>query len=336
VRTIRDVSVAVVGGAGFLGSHLVDTLIEDRGCKVVVMDNLHSGRREFVHRDATFEHIDITGSENAIYQCFKRHEVRFVFNYAAHPYIPDSFARPLYTFMVNAAGALQVINAAHDAKVEAILQVSSAEIYGDGPHVEDFDTDAIIERKMRLTEDTPIVPHSSYGAAKAAIDSLCQVRWKEAGTPVIAMRQFNAYGPKETHKYVIPEIISQLSIQKDKQSAIVRLGNNSFRDFQYAEDAVRMAVDLLENGDYGEVYNLGSENGIKIYDLATLIGKLMGFSTVTVEQDPKRIRPWEIWWLQSDNSKIHKVVKSRHLTLFEDGLNKTIEHFYRQGKWCWE
>ena len=128
--------------------------------------------------------------------------------------------------------------------VKGILQVSSAEIYGDAPN-------------HPIDEKYPANPHSTYGASKLAIDALVQARWREAKTPAIALRQFNCVGENETHPYIIPEIVRQL----DGEFSTVMLGNNSFRDFQYAGDAVRMAVELLEKGNFGEVYNMGSQEG---------------------------------------------------------------------------
>lgn len=322
MRTIRNCNVCVVGGAGFLGSHLVDHLVEDRNCNVVVMDNLVVGQRDWVHPKATFIHHDITGSEEFMVNVFRRYGVEYVFSYAAWPYIPDSFERPLQVFSVNATGAIKVINAAHAAGCKGILQVSSAEIYGSST-------------SGKLTEKSEVAPHSTYGAAKAAVDYYCQSAWKERQTPVIALRQFNCAGSKESHKYVIPEIISQLAT-----GSTVRLGNNSFRDFQDADDAVRMATELLEKGQFGDVYNMGSETGIKIYDLAVLIGEQMGWGRerpVSIEVDPSRIRPWEIWHLQSDNTKLYSVIEARAHTPLAETLKRTIKYFRDNGsRWVWE
>lgn len=339
MRNIVDSNVCVVGGAGFLGSHLVDYLVGEKNCNVLVIDNLISGRREFVNPKAKFEHADITQSENFLYLMFKRHNIDYVFNYAAEPYIPVSFERPLHVFNTNAVGALHVINAAQSAKCKGILQISSAEIYG-GPSNPHKDW-----ARTPITEQAEVTPHSSYGAAKAAIDAMVQVRWKEAKTPCIALRQFNCVGERETHPYIVPEIISQLSKQKPYPptkhdswyKGVVKLGNNSFRDFLYAGDQVRMAVELLEMGEFGEVYNLGSETGIEMYTLAKLIGEMMGFREVVVLEDKTRVRPWEIWHLQSDNTKIYKVIEDRPQVTLTEALRKTIDYFIKShNKWCWE
>lgn len=305
-RTIRNCPVAVVGGAGFIGSHLVDYLIEERNCTVVVIDNLISGTLEFLNKKAIFEYGDITGSESYLFNIFKHYNIKFVFNYAAEPYIPVSFARPLHVFNINAFGALKVINAAYEAGCEGILQVSSAEIYGDAVG--------------KVDELFPVRPHSTYGVAKAAIDYMVQARWKEAKTPVLSLRQFNVVGERDIlHPYIIPEIITQIHNGSD----VVRLGNNSFRDFQYVKDAVVMATELLEYGDFGEVYNMGSEEGIQMYDLARRIGVLMG-KKVHVEKEASRVRPWEIWHLQSDNTKLYSKIPSRPQFTLDQALQNTI------------
>lgn len=308
-RDIRNAKVCVIGGAGFLGSHLVDHLVEDRNCDVLVLDNLITGQRKFVNQKAKFLWFDITGSEEQLRKVFEQNGTEYVFNYAAEPYIPVSFERPLHVFNINAFAALKVMNAAHDAGVKAILQVSSAEIYGDA--------------KGKVNEEEVVHAHSTYGASKAAVDSLVQVRWKEAGTPCIAVRQFNCVGERETHPYIIPEIIDQLS-----RSRTVRLGNNSFRDFQYAGDAVRMATELLENGEFGEVYNMGSEDGVMMYDLAAMLG------AESVETDQSKVRPWEIWHLQSDNTKLYSVIGYRPRVSLSEALERTKKYFHENGdKW---
>ncbi len=318
MRNIRNTKTCVIGGAGFIGSHLVDYLINERNCEVIVLDNLITGQVKNINPKAKFIWHDIRDNENELTRILKEHQIEYVFNYAAEPYIPECFERPMHFFDINATSVLRVLNACQASNIKGLLQVSSAEIYGD--------------LTGKIKESDPVEPHSTYGVSKLAADGLVQVRWREAGVPAIAMRQFNCVGERETHEYVIPEIISQLA-----KSNKVKLGNNSFRDFQYAGDAVAMAVELLEKGEFGEVYNMGSEDGIKIYDLANLIGKLMGHESVEIEVDQARVRPWEIWHLQSDNTKLYSVIGTKNPTPLEEGLKRTIQYFYDNGdKWDWK
>lgn len=318
MRKVENVKTCVIGGAGFIGSHLVDFLIEERNCEVIVLDNLITGQTKNINPKAKFIWHDIRDNENELARIFTENQIEYVFNYAAEPYIPECFERPMHFFDINATSVLRVLNACQQAGIKGLLQVSSAEIYGD--------------MKGKIKESDPVEPHSTYGVSKLAADGLVQVRWKEAKVPAIALRQFNCVGERETHEYVIPEIISQLS-----KSSEVNLGNNSFRDFLYAGDAVRMAVELLEKGNFGEVYNMGTEDGIQIYDLAHLIGKLMGHEQITINVDQTRVRPWEIWHLQSDNTKLYSVIEEKPLTSLEEGLRKTIQYFIDNGRnWNWK
>jgi nucleoside-diphosphate-sugar epimerase len=318
MRKVQNTNVCVIGGAGFIGSHLVDYLINEKNCNVIVLDNLITGQTKNINPKAKFIWHDIRDNENELTRILKENNIEYVFNYAAEPYIPECFERPMHFFDINATSVLRVLNACQNSNIKGLLQVSSAEIYGD--------------MKGKITEKDPVEPHSTYGVSKLAADGLVQVRWKEAKVPAIAMRQFNCVGERETHEYVIPEIISQLS-----KSNKVKLGNNSFRDFQYAGDAVSMAVELLEKGEFGEVYNMGSEDGIQIYDLAHLIGKLMGHEQVEIEIDQARVRPWEIWHLQSDNTKLYSVIGNKIPISLEESLTKTIHYFYNNGnKWDWK
>ena len=328
--SIEKCPVLVVGGAGFLGSHLVDYLVASRGCSVVVMDNLVTGKREWVDwlPGVTFIHHDICGSEEFIEKVIRRYSIEWVFNYAAWPYIPDSFDRPLQVFAVNATGAIKVINAAASCDVKGILQVSSGELYGDG------------ESGQLINEKHPVAPRSTYGAAKAAVDYYCQTAWMERKIRVIALRQFNCVGERETHPYVIPEIISRIhnNTEPFTKTATISLGNNSIRDFMYAGDAVRYAVWLLESKRWGEVFNLGSSQFISIYDLANMVGEVMGLKELKIKKSRKLTRPWEIWSLRSDNSKIEEAIKEPVRTLtVRQSIERAYEYFKQNGnKWDYE
>ncbi len=306
----------IIGGAGFIGSHVVDALLSG-GHEVVVMDNLISGRREFVPKDAEFRWGDIR-SPRDLARIFKNEVFQRVINLAAQPYIPNCYDDPELFFETNANGTLNVLRAVEEfcPKDARFLQYASAEEYG--------------TQKGKIDEDVAVRPQSTYGVSKVAADYLCQVRHKESGIYAIALRQFNCYGPRETHEYVIPEIISQLD-----KGPKVRLGNiKAERDFLYVGDAARYAIELLEKGAAGEIYNLGSQGCISIEELARTIGRAMGHKEIEIEIDPKKLRPWDIERLQSDNGKIHKVVSYRPATTFPLGLSLTID-YYREHGWTW-
>ena len=315
--------VVVVGGAGFLGSHLVSHLIDTHDCKVIVVDNFSSGRSEFVHHKATVVRADIAHQRLDLISLFGG--VDYVFNYASRPYIPDCIDNPVQTMMANTIGSLRVIEAARKCKsVKRILQVTSAEVYGNS------------NRYERACPDPP----STYAASKLSIDRLAMCRFIEVGAPVIILRQFNCVGARETHPYVIPEIISQVhtaGVEDEHNHLTIKLGNDTERDFMYAGDAVRMATELIEKGEPGQAYNMGSEDSISIYTLAMKIAKIMRPACQTrIVFDGERARKSEIWNLKSDNTKLYKCIDARPDISFEEALAVTIQYYVNNGhSWGW-
>jgi nucleoside-diphosphate-sugar epimerase len=142
-------------------------------------------------------------------------------------------------------------------------------------------------------------------------------------------------GERETHPYVIPEIISQL-VRSPNHT--VQLGNNTTRDFMYAGDAVRYAAELMECGLFGEVYNLGSERSLTIYELAQVVQEYMEpGQKVNVAFDSKRSRKLDLWHLRSNNAKIHQAVSYRSETTLEKAICKTFQWYTINGRrWPWE
>lgn len=317
MRTIQGCKVAVIGGAGFLGATLTDHLIADRDCDVLVIDNLSVGQRKYVPPGARFVWCDVCGPEEHLITLLRDHHVRFVFMTAAIPFVPDGFLKPLHTFNVTAGAVLRVLEVAAKAEVEGTAVISSAEIFGG-------------ETSGRVSETTPIQPRSTYAVAKQAADSLVQVRWREAGVKSLAIRQFNSYGPRCLQPLVLTTIIDQLSC-----GPTVKLGNNTTRDFQYCTDTVSVWVEILEKGNWGDVVNCGSETCIRVFDLAKMVGKLMGYDAIDIVVDPSRVRPdkVEVWHLQADCAKLHALIGYRERVSLEEGVLRTIEWYRQNGGW---
>lgn len=322
--------VCVVGGAGFLGSHLVNHLV-DLDCKVSVLDNLSVGRKEFVNPKARIVVGDITDpNSETLRRAF--YKVDYVFNYASMPFIPDCYKLPVDVINVNTLGALRVLEAAHGAGVTRILQVSSAEVYGNSGKEEEL-----------LEDQCAMEPVSTYAISKATIDHLAHCRHIETGVPVIILRQFNCVGERETHPYVIPEIINQIHKAEPKFVAYrtnaikISLGNDTRRDFLYAGDATWMAIELIQKGELGEAYNLGSEKTIGIYELARMICRLMDPDLdLHITEDSSKVRSVDIWSLKSNNKKIYDCINSRPSVPLEEALKRTIDYFNKNNhSWGW-
>ena len=121
MRQIVNTNVCVIGGAGFIGSHLVDYLIDERNCNVIVLDNLITGQTKNINSKAKFIWHDIRDNENELSRILKENNIEYVFNYAAEPYIPECFERPMHFFDINATSVLRVLNACQTAGIKGLL-----------------------------------------------------------------------------------------------------------------------------------------------------------------------------------------------------------------------
>ena len=307
----------IIGGAGFIGSHIVDELIE-RGESVIVADNLVSGSMDNINPKADFVYFDITWDKGKLVNLMIEEGVTHVFHLAAEPFIPDCYEHPELFFNVNATGTMNVLLASKIAKVKKIVYFSTSEVYG--------------TVQGRISEEIRLNPQSTYAVSKLAGDRLCLTLFKEQGIPVVILRQFNCYGPRETHDYIIPTIISQLN-----NSQYLSLGNiASQRDFTYVKDGAKTACDLMDNGEPGEVYNSGTGKALTIEEIAHKIGRAMEIQPI-ITIDKKKLRPFDVEKLECDNSKILQILPNNYKTPFDEGIGKTVEWFYQNGKrWGFE
>lgn len=320
MRSLEGATVAVIGGAGFIGSHMVDHLINKYRCQVVVVDNFLSGRAKFVHRDATTCNIDIVTQPTMVQALLHHHKVEYVFNYAAAPYIPQGQQCPFPAYDVNAQGARNVLQVCMSLGVRGVIQISTSEVYGN-------------KSEYKLSPDSVLSPQSVYAVGKLSADLLCQSLVHAKGLPGIVLRQFNTIGARETHPYIVPEIISQLHHGKGE----VRLGNNSHRDFQCVLDAVAMAAELMEKGEFGLVYTMGSETTVGMYELAHLIGTVMNKPHVEVIIDETRKRKEEVWHLQSNNERLYKTIEYRPQYTLMQAIQQAVDYFHQNGhRWDWQ
>jgi nucleoside-diphosphate-sugar epimerase len=305
----------VIGGAGFILSHVTDELLRNKNNQVLVLDNLSSGNKKNINRRAKFIKYDIRSPHEKLSKILKEYGIKYVFHGAAEPYIPECYEKPKEFFEVNASGTMNVLLACKEANVSRIVYYSTSEVYG--TVMNDF-----------ISEDYPTNPQSTYAVSKLAGDRLCFTLFKEHKIPVIILRQFNCYGPRETHDYIIPEIITQLSKGNN-----LCLGNiNSQRDFIYVEDAARIAVKLIRAGRVGEVYNLGTGRVWSMVEIAQKIGEVMGIMPrITV--DKKRLRPHDVNYLRADNKKILHITRIKAETDEGEGLLNTVKYFYENDGW---
>lgn len=312
--------VAVTGGDGFIGSHLVGMLLSE-GYAVRALAQYNSfgdfGWLEDVarsHRPAAGKFEIMAGDVRDPNFC--REFVRgcgTVFHLAALIAIPYSYVAPDSYVDTNVKGTLNMCQAARDEGVDRIIVTSTSEVYGTALYVP-------------ISETHPRQPQSPYSATKIGADALALSFYNAFDLPVVVARPFNTYGPRQSARAIIPTIISQIAAGH----SVIKVGDLSpTRDFNYVEDTCRGFIALANaEGIEGREINIASGTEISMADTLALIAKVMG-RNVTFEVDPRRIRPSksEVRRLCGDNSVITSLTDWRPKVSLEDGLRRTAEWF---------
>ena len=247
-------SAVVVGGAGFIGSHLVDRLIKD-GFEVRVIDNLSSGKRENVNPRAELLIFDI---RNATPQLFEGFE--YVFHLAALPKVPYSIQNPEETNDVNVNGTLRLLKAAKEAGVRKFIYSASSSAYGDNP-------------KLPLKETYKPNPKSPYALQKLVGEYYCKIFNDIYKLPTVSLRYFNVYGSRvdPTNPYSGVITIFKQKIRDRKPLMIYGNGTQS-RDFTYVDDVVEANIRAMEAETNGEVINIGAGQAHTLLEVAEMLG----------------------------------------------------------------
>ncbi|MFB6185794.1 MAG: NAD-dependent epimerase/dehydratase family protein, partial [Halobacteriaceae archaeon] len=300
-------TVLVTGGAGFIGSHVVEELL-DRGKDVAVLDNLFAGEREYVPSAATLHEVDIR-DQDEVNTTVTSIDPDQIIHLAAIHYIPYCNKNPEDAFDVNVMGTRHLLNAARSlSDLERIVYTSSAAVYPsrDYPHEE---------------TDMP-GPMDIYGRTKLVGEDLCELFASETGVPVASARLFNVYGPRETNPHLIPAILDQI---KDG-SREVELGNlTPKRDFVYVEDVATALSTLIDAHDDGHrVYNVGSNQAWSVREVVDEVGSALGIS-LTIEQDEERVRESDRPHLCAKIDRITEETKWNPRTEFVEGLRRLID-----------
>ena len=305
----NGINVLVTGGAGFIGSHLVEELL-GRGARVTAFVRYTSrasvGFLSSLTTDLRIVAGDLTEFES-VYQAMKDQE--YVFHLGALIGVPYSFVHPREVVQVNTIGTLNVLTAAREVRPRRVILTSTSEVYGTAQYVP-------------IDEAHPLQAQSPYAASKIAADKLGEAFHHSYDLPVSIIRPFNTFGPRQSLRAVIPTIIAQAL-----QGGPVLLGATApVRDFTFVEDTVRGMVRGAEVDEaIGEVINVGTGREISIGDLAKKIIAIIG-RDVEIHSDEQRLRPGtsEVHRLCCDNAKAQRLLGWQPQYSLDEGLKEVI------------
>lgn len=318
---LKDKKVLVTGADGFIGSHLVEQLVEE-GCQVrafVFYNSLNSwGWIESLPKK-TLDKIEIfSGDIRDPHLAQKATEgIDIVFHLAALIAIPFSYHSPDSYIDTNIKGTLNILQACRDRDVKRVIITSTSEVYGTA-------------RYVPINESHPFQGQSPYSASKIGADRIAESFYRSFGMPVVIARPFNTYGPRQSARAIIPTIISQL-LNHNKE---VKLGSlHPTRDFTYVADMCRGFRALASCDEaVGKEINIGSGTEISIGDLTKLLMELVGVDAkIICEEDRKRPKNSEVERLLCDNSLIKNLTGWQPEVSLREGLEKTIQWF-REGE----
>jgi UDP-glucose 4-epimerase len=301
-------STLVTGGAGFIGSHLVEALLK-RGQQVRVLDNFSSGRA------ANLAHLSgvdvITGDvrDEALVNSLVR-EVDFVLHLAAVVSVPQSMADPALTNAVNIEGTLNLLNAARQYDLKRLVLSSSCAVYGDNDD-------------LPLKEISQTKPLSPYAATKLMGEIYCQTYQRAYGIPTVCLRYFNIYGPRQDpngpYAAAIPKFIQRL---KNRQAPIIYGDGKQTRDFVYVADVVRANLLACEQeAAIGQVFNITTGRGVSLLDLMEELSDLLG---VQIQPEFQAERAGDIKHSLGNGDLIAKTLLFAPATTLREGLRNVL------------
>ena len=304
--------VLVTGAGGFIGSHLAERLVE-LGANVRGLVHYNAlASQGWLSRSPQRKQIEIIAGDicdrDSVRQATQGIDI--IFHLAALIAIPYSYSAPGSYTRTNIEGTLNILRCALETGAERVIHTSTSEVYGTA-------------RREPIDEDHPLQGQSPYSASKIGADKLAESFHLSFELPLVIVRPFNTFGPRQSARAVIPTIITQCLTKQ-----VIQLGSlHPTRDLNYVGNTVDGFVRAaLADGALGKTINLGSNRKISIGDLAKLIASLANRS-ITVEEDQKRIRPnkSEVGCLLADNTLARTLLGWEPKVTLEEGLKITIE-----------
>lgn len=315
---IKGSNILVTGGAGFIGSHLADRLLDEGAKKVVIVDNLFVGHKsnikEALARGAVFikDDVEIEGTLDYI---LEQYDINIVFNCATKA-LNYSFINPMNAYMTNVNIMKNLLELQRRGAFQTLCHFSSSEVYGS----------AVYEP---MDENHPFKATTTYAAGKAAADIMLFSYVNQYRLDAFIVRPFNNYGPRQNYEGPLAGIIP-ITAKRILEGAAPQIHGTGMqsRDFIYVEDTVEAIIKLYDKMPVGEAVNISTNGQIKIKDLVKKICEYMHFDGEIVYKERRNA---DVDCHNASNAKLHTLIEFEPIK-FEDGLAKTLDWYQENIK----
>ncbi|CAH0281816.1 UDP-glucose 4-epimerase [Peribacillus frigoritolerans] len=300
----------VTGGAGFIGSHLVEELISS-GAEVHVLDNMISGQRDYVHPHAIIHTEDICSEEAK--QIIVREKPDVVFHLAAQADVGRSIHEPQYDANVNINGTINILEACHETSVKKVIFSSTSGVYGN-------------LQKELISEEDLTGPISYYGLSKLTAESYIRLFHQLYGLPYTILRYGNVYGPRQTAKGEGGVVAVFLDRIKKGMPLSIHGDGEQTRDFIYVKDIVNANMAAVNQG-HQEIIQVSTAQKTSVNHLLNMLTQIHGFKVNTVHTSP---RTGDIKHSCLDNKKARQILKWQPKSDIFQGLSETYTSSFKQ------
>jgi UDP-glucose 4-epimerase len=310
---LEGVRALVTGGAGFIGSHLVEGLLAAGAARVVVVDDLSLGREDnlaAVRDRVEFVHADCADL-SALHEARGGEHLDLCFNLAVIP-LPHALVHPRENVDRNVAMTTAVCELQRAGAFDRLVQYSSSEVYGTG-------------RTARMNEDHPLGAHTPYAAAKAATDLVALSYAETFVLDTVVVRPFNAYGPRQNdtaYAGLIPAVVRRVLAG---EPVIVNGDGKQTRDMTYVADTVRGTLALAFGGSSGQAYNLGSGSEVSVNTMVRALLDALDVPDHPVHHGPPR--PGDVRRLLADTGRVGDAVGFAPAVGLDEGLRRTVRWY---------
>jgi len=311
--------IFITGGAGFIGSHIVDKLIEENAKKVIVYDNFSTGKKKYINKDR----VDIIEGDILDYKKLEHmmKDVDIVSHHAAELEVFTGIENSIHDLRTNIEGTLNVLNASIKNKVKKFIYASSGGVYGQASYLPE-------------DENHPLMPHWPYGVSKLSGEKYCLQFYLLYGLPTVSLRYSIVYGPREWYGRVLTLFIKRVL---EGEAPVIFGDGNQRRDYVYIDDAVEGNILAIKNDKAdGKVFNLGGNNSYSVKQVADIVINLINSDIKPIYDDPKpgessiyqsnrKRLPGELIDFILDSSFMSNLLNYNPKTDFESGVRNEIE-----------